>query len=493
MKLYLQGHDCSYAAQQMLLTIFPDERPEYPEGEPEGDCAVISFKKHAKHAQASCTIYRGDEKFFGTARVAISELYTDDLSETRHKNRLVKLAFYRAGVKLLGKKPAWGSITGIRPATLMAQLLHEGNSPRRATSQFAKIYDSTREKAQLCLSAAQMGETVRENLRERDICLYIGIPFCPTRCAYCSFVSQAIERSIHLIEPFLQTLLLEMEATAKIVRELDLRILAVYVGGGTPTTLSASQLDIMCQKLHECFDLSSCSEITVEAGRPDTVSRDKIETLLKHGVTRLSINPQTMNNDILKTIGRNHTAEDILSAVDVVRDVGDFVLNMDLIAGLPHDDGKIFSQTLDSILEIAPQNITVHTLAHKKGSALLLEGNEHTRSEIVGAMLEETATRLTAAGYEPYYLYRQKFTSGGFENIGWCKKGEENLYNVCIMEELCTIVAMGGGASTKMVSGGGKIKRFFCPKYPTQYIDAAQKVCDDKAQLRDFYENVYKW
>lgn len=489
MKLYLTGHDCKYAVQQILLTLFPDERPEYPEGEPTGDCAVISFKKHESHAQTTCTIYKDGKKYFGTARVSYGDLYADDLSELRHLNRIVKLAFYRAGIKLLQKKPDWGSITGIRPATLMAQMLSDGASPKSATSQFIKTYDTTRDKAQLCLNSAIVGENVKKSLLPRDICLYIGIPFCPTRCAYCSFVSQAVAKSMHMIEPFLQALLVEMDATAKMVRELDLRIISVYVGGGTPTTLSASQLDVLCKKLHSCFDLSHCTELTVEAGRPDTVTREKIETLYRHGVTRLSINPQTMDDDILKIIGRNHTAQDILDAVDIVRSVGDFEINMDLIAGLPKDDGKIFSKTLDSILAIDPDNITIHTLAHKKGTALLLGGNEHIAPETVGNMLDEASERLHSKGYSPYYLYRQKFTSGGYENVGWSKKGHDNLYNICIMEELCTIIAMGGGASTKLVNKG-KIERFFCPKYPKEYIEGTEKVCADKEKIREFYDRM---
>ena len=404
--------------------------------------------------------------------------------------RLVKLSFYRAAVSQSGYRPAWGSITGIRPAKLMTALLEHGLSERAALTEFMRLYDTDFDKAKLCLAASRASADAAAGLAERDVCLYIGIPFCPTRCAYCSFVSQSVAKSLGLIEPFLAALRREMEATAETVARLGLRVRAVYVGGGTPTTLSPEQLGRLCSWLGELFDLGACSEICVEAGRPDTVTEEKLAVLRGGGVGRISINPQTMSDEVLRLIGRGHTAADIVRAYETARDVGGFIINMDLIAGLPGDTTESFSHTLTEVLALGPENITVHNLALKKGSAITLSGAPQATADDVAAELRETQRRLSAAGYVPYYLYRQKFTSGGFENVGWCKKGCENLYNVCIMEELCSIIAMGGGASTKLVSPTGRIERIFCPKYPKEYIEGIDKVCAAKKGIEVFYHAI---
>ncbi len=255
-----------------------------------------------------------------------------------------------------------------------------------------------------------------------------------------------------LIDPFVAALFREKEvrATAAEVRALGLRVVSIYMGGGTPTTLSAPQLDALCALLAEEFDLSALREYTVEAGRPDTITDEKLAVLHRHGVDRISVNPQTMSDAVLDAIGRRHTAADIVDALGKVRAAGGFDVNMDLIAGLPSDTPEGFNETLARVLALAPENITVHTLSLKKGSRITLEGAALPTAAEVAAMLD-AAQRLTAAGYSPYYLYRQKFMSGGFENVGWAKGGRTNLYNICIMEELCSILAMGGGGSTKLI------------------------------------------
>jgi oxygen-independent coproporphyrinogen-3 oxidase len=339
-------------------------------------------------------------------------------------------------------------------------------------------------------------DTTRQTLKamagldSRDICLYVGIPFCPTRCAYCSFVSQSVEKSIKLIEPFMQALRQEISATARQIKALGLRVVAIYMGGGTPTTLSAKQLDELCGWLEQDFDLSALREYTVEAGRPDTITVDKLKVLRCHGVDRLSVNPQTMDDGVLQLIGRKHTAADIISALESVRQVGGFAVNMDLIAGLPGDNLEQFRYTLDKVLALAPENITVHTLSLKKGSRITLEGSPIPDGQQVSAMLDLAGERLKAEGYSPYYLYRQKFMSGGFENVGWTKEGYVNLYNICIMEEICSVVAMGGGGSTKLIKAGdGRNIRLVAPKYPLEYIENIEKTCSDKIKISEFYKD----
>lgn len=489
MKLYLYGHDYKYAVEQMLLTLYPEERPEYPEGRPEGDRMEIRLGSGEKYVTATCAIYR-DKKIWRGRTAAKKEALSEPLLLDRVCQRLIKNAMYKASLAAGLPRPVWGALTGVRPGKLFCGLLNAGMDEKTALKRFAEEYDVSPERALLCLDTSRETLKAMAETGGRDVCLYVGIPFCPTRCAYCSFVSQSVEKSMKLIPPFLQALCREMEATAEQIARLGLRVISVYMGGGTPTTLSAEQLEELCSRLEALFDLSAVREYTVEAGRPDTISEDKLRVLRAHGVDRVSVNPQTMSDAVLETIGRRHTAADILSALEQVRRVGGFAVNMDLIAGLPADTVQGFEETLDKVLALAPENITVHTLSLKKGSRITTEGAELPPAEAVGRMLELAGERLRAAGYEPYYLYRQKFMSGGFENVGWTKKGYKNLYNICIMEELCSIIAMGGGGSTKLIRrDGGRNIRLMAPKYPLEYINGIEKTCADKEKISEFYSD----
>ena len=491
MKLFLKNHTYKYALEQILLMMFPSQRPEYPEIPVSGDRCESTLSESNLYATASCRLFLDGSVFSAQARVLRAEL-TDDLKRDRLLQKIIKQSFYRASLKSGCIKPVWGSLTGIRPGKLFSGLLESGMSPRSAVSKFCRTYDVSPERANLCLATAKAGLHQKNLLHSGDICLYIGIPFCPTRCAYCSFVSQSVERSMGLIPPFLDALFAEIEATAKTVNRLSMRPISLYFGGGTPTTLTAKQLDLLCQKLESCFDLSSVREFTVEAGRPDTITMEKLDILNSHGTTRISVNPQSMENHVLDAIGRGHTSEDIVSALEIVRASGTMDVNMDLIAGLPSDTPAGFSRTLDAVLALKPENITVHTLSLKKGTRITL-GESHSSipsAADVGIMLDEAQERLSSSGYLPYYLYRQKFMSGGFENIGWCMPGHDNEYNICIMEELCGIISMGGGASTKLVSPGGRIERVFAPKYPKEYIENIDKTIAEKSKIEVFYSAI---
>lgn len=487
MRLYFRGHDCRYAAEQSLLMLFPGEKPEYPEGSPSGERCELSLSRGAKYTVCTALLLRSGAAFRGRAQAKNPDP-ADEYALRGCENRLVKLAFYRAALASGLPKPEWGSLSGVRPAKLMDAYLREGLSPRAAKGRFMREYFVSGSRAQLCLDAALAAQEAARSLDERDVCLYVGIPFCPTRCAYCSFVSQSVEKSMKLMEPFLDALLLDIRATAAETRRAGLRPVALYMGGGTPTTLSAAQLDRLCAALEREFDLSALREYTVEAGRPDTITAEKLRVLRAHGVGRVSVNPQTMSDSVLEAIGRRHTAQDIVDALALVRECGGFEVNMDLIAGLPTDTAGGFSRTLDAVLSLAPENVTVHTLSLKRGSGLTLAGRPLPEAGEVRAMLDEAMERLAGSGYAPYYLYRQKNMAGGFENVGWTKPGSENLYNICIMEELCSILAMGAGGSTKLVADGGKrIKRFIAPKYPQEYINAAPGFAAGKERIGEFY------
>ena len=489
MRLYLKGHEYKYAVEQMLLTLFPEEKIEYPQGRPDGDRMEISLHRGERFTTAGCTLVRGESRAFGRSAMQTPE-GLDDLSLESKRQRLVKNAMYRAALRAGREKPVWGALTGVRPGKLLEGFLQQGLSEREAARRFMEEFDVSPERTRLCLDASRHTMAAKAALGERDVCLYVGIPFCPTRCAYCSFVSQSVEKSMKLIPPFLDAMEREIRAVGRQVRELGLRPVSVYMGGGTPTTLSAAELERLCALLEECFDLTALGEYTVEAGRPDTITAEKLTVLRRHGVNRVSVNPQTMEDPVLEAIGRRHTAADILDALALTRQAGGFAVNMDLIAGLPGDSLPGFERTLERVLALAPENITVHTLSLKKGSRITLEGAALPTAEQVGAMLSLAEERLRPAGYEPYYLYRQKFMSGGFENVGWTKPGFENLYNICIMEELCSILAMGGGGSTKLIRpDGGRNIRLMAPKYPLEYIQSIEKTCADKAQIADFYRS----
>ena len=487
MRLYLSGHDYRYAVEQMLLTLYPSERPEYPGGKPEGERIELTMRKGEARVTVSCLLARGGRVTRAVAWAPLDKL-TDTLTRDRICQRLVKNALYRAALRAGHEKPVWGALTGVRPGKLLCALLRQESDEEKALARFREAYDVSPDRAALCLDTARQTLRAEASLTRRDVCLYIGIPFCPTRCAYCSFVSQSVEKSMALMEPFLDALFREIAATAEEVRALGLRPVSIYMGGGTPTTLSAGQLERLCAELERQFDLSALREYTVEAGRPDTIDEEKLRVLRAHGVDRVSVNPQTMRDEVLEAIGRRHSASDIVSALETVRAVGGFAVNMDLIAGLPSDSCAGFAETLERVLALAPENVTVHTLSLKKGSRLTLEGGELPSAEDVGRMLDLSRAKLRAAGYAPYYLYRQKFMSGGFENVGWARPGTENLYNICIMEELCSILAMGAGGSSKLVrTDGGRNTRLIAPKYPLEYCNAIDRTCQSKAQIRTFY------
>ena len=488
MKLILRGHAYKYAVEQMLLTMFPEERPEYPEGKVSGDRMEISLSRGAAMTTAVCRFYRGGELFRASdARRTVD--VTDELLIDRISQRLIKNAMYRAALKSGCTRPAWGALTGVRPGKLLAGIMNEGLSEEAAKNRFIREYDVSPERAELCRVTTRETLKAVKELEGNDVCLYVGIPFCPTRCAYCSFVSQSVEKSMKLIPPFMDALEKEITATAAQVKKLGLRVVSLYMGGGTPTTLNAYQLERLCCTLEREFDLSAMREYTVEAGRPDTITPEKMRVLREHGVDRVSVNPQTMDDRVLELIGRKHSAADIVTALEEVRAVGGFDVNMDLIAGLPGDSFEGFKDTVEKVIALGAENITIHTLSLKKGSRITLEDIPIPEAAEVSKMLDYAAQRLSEAGYAPYYLYRQKFMSGGFENVGWAKDGKVNLYNICIMEELCSIIAMGGGGSTKLIrQDSGRNIRLMAPKYPLEYIEKIDETCTEKQKISEFYQ-----
>ena len=489
MKLVLQGHDERYVVEQSLMNLFPGELPVYEPILPGDDTwAIISLREEDSRCHVTVELsihgkaapYSLDCPLSGT-----------DFEKEGQRRHAIARCFFLAARAVTGVTPPWGMLTGVRPDKPVTWALAEGKSPDQARAMLEDEYFVTRSRADLALETGAMALRASRRLVPKDIDLYVGIPFCPTRCAYCSFVSQSVERSFSLVPPYVDALIEEIKAGGRMVREQGLRVRAFYMGGGTPTSLTAEQMDRVLTAFEESFDILPCEEITVEAGRPDTITAEKLAVLKSHGVTRVSVNPQTMEDHVLRAIGRHHSAGDIEAAMELVDKFGFPHVNMDLIAGLPEDTPEGFRRSLDRCLSFGTDNVTVHTLALKKGSRILTEGLTIPGPEAVSEMLDYAAPVLRQAGYAPYYLYRQKYMSGSFENVGWSKSGAECWYNIDIMSELCSILSFGAGGSTKMVEPGtNHIERVFNLKYPKEYTERPEKGLANQAAFAAFYENL---
>ena len=341
----------------------------------------------------------------------------------------------------------------------------------------------TPERRELAIDCSVSTVRAAHLLEETDVSLYVGIPFCPTRCAFCSFVSRTVGKKTELLEPYLTALLKEIQVTGKLLAESGRMVRTIYIGGGTPSTLSTPQMIKLLDTIRESFDLSRCIEFTVEGGRPDTLDPEKLQAILDHGADRMSINPQTMEDHVLRACGRPHKAADVVRAYQEAAATGFKAINMDLIAGLPNDTVEGFKQSLDTVAALDPANITVHTLALKKGADLFEKRVSLPTAEEVTEMVAYANETLRALGYKPYYLYRQKYMSGSFENVGWSRDNLDCLYNIYMMEEVHTIISLGGGGMNKVNLPGGKIERFHNPKFPEQYIEMLDSVLSQKEEL----------
>ncbi len=490
MKLIFRGHNDRYAVEQSLLAFFPNERPVYEDAAAGENHAIVTLSTGKTYTTATTKIIYDGKMARGISRTIIDPTL-DEYAAERERQQALKLSFFKAARDITGHTPSWGALTGIRPGKVAARFLEEGKSEAQTDRILRDTYFVSPARRRLAIETAQAGIKAQQELQPNEISLYVGIPFCPTRCAYCSFVSASVEKSFGLIEPYLDVLLQEITEAARMVQETGLKIKSFYMGGGTPTTLSAQQMDRLLQHLNRSFDLSNCVEYCIEAGRPDTIDRDKLQVLLDNGADRISVNPQSMEDHVLQAIGRRHSAEDIIRIMELVASMNFPHVNMDLIAGLPEDTPEGFCRTLDKCLTFGADNITVHTLSLKKGSRILLEGSKIPDAEAVGKMLDYADPTLRGAGFDPYYLYRQKYMSGSFENVGWCKPGAEGLYNIYIMEELHSILSLGAGGSTKMVDArAGHIERVFHAKFPKEYIQRVDKRQENIESFRTFHEHM---
>ena len=409
----------------------------------------------------------------------------------QEKERKLSVLLYNILCRATEKRPPWGILTGVRPARLyLATVKQMGKEA--ANRYFREELLVSPKKISLCEAVAEREDIIIKSSASRDFSLYISIPFCPSRCSYCSFVSHSVESAAKLIPDYIDHLCREIEITANKARAANLHLKTIYMGGGTPTTLSAEELKRVIDKVFECFDTSKVSEFTVEAGRPDTITEEKLKVIKQSGVTRISVNPQTLCDDVLKAIGRKHTSRQFYDAFSLARKAGLNNINCDLIAGLPTDDIKGFSYTLSEIIKLSPESITVHALSMKRAANI---NQNSEKSDILADTFAWDAVSLAAEtlnknGYLPYYTYRQSKTVGNLENVGYSKEGYEGLYNVFIMDETHTILAVGASAVTKLRSDtSGEIKRIFNYKYPYEYINHFDKLMEEKQQIECFFNN----
>ena len=477
MKLYLTGHTDRYALEQLQLCLFPLEPMEYCETPFRGDGAVSRLSYGEKFLTATAKITRN-----GVTTRAVQRLSREKETYALRR-RILQRSYYLAALPHLPAPPPWGALSGVRPTKLTTRHLLEGGTPESADRLMRDTFFVSPERRALCVRASLATVQAAALLEPEDVSVYIGIPFCPTRCAYCSFVSQTAGSAGQLLAPYLRCLLREVETVGEALKQAGRRVRTLYIGGGTPTVLSTPQIKLLMETVNRHFDRSRLIEYTVEGGRPDTLDPEKLKTIRDLGANRVSINPQTMNDAVLRGVGRCHTAAQVEQSFAQAVEAGFRSINMDLIAGLPGDDPDSFRDSLERVLALDPSNVTVHTLALKKGADLFEKRGGLPTQAQVEQMAKTANETLSARGYQPYYLYRQKYMSGSLENVGWARDGDICLYNVYLMEELHSILALGGGAVSKRMLSETKLERQCNPKYPKEYVERIEEVLRAKREL----------
>lgn len=424
----------------------------------------------------------------GKLSVTVSDNYTvhkessDVCEPSDYENELCRL-LCRCMEKHGHNPLPWGILTGVRPVKYIRSIYETCDNAEDYIRNTLLVSDR---KLKLANDVIRLQKPVLDTLCLKKISLYVSIPFCPSRCSYCSFVSASGEGALKLTDDYFELLLGELDIYADIVKRFSLEVDTVYIGGGTPTMLSATQLDRLIDKLGE-FDIANIREFTAEAGRPDTITEDKLRALKNGGVRRISINPQSMNDSVLQAGGRRHTVKQVCEAFDIARKVGFDCINSDIIAGLPAETEQSFEQSLKRLCNLSPENITVHTLSLKRSSALFRQFGDDIGKGAEN-MTDTAYDMLTEKGYLPYYLYRQKNIADNLENVGYCKEAYESIYNICIMEDVQTILAAGCGASTKLFDGKN-ILRVINYKYPYEYISRFELMNERKRKIEDFFES----
>ncbi len=486
MKICNKNNSFKYELEKLCRIFLPFDKIYFTEDlETDNIYAVTRRENGENNTVLSAELHIGDKKAF------YSDMVENDAEDYEKEcERVLAVQLFNCFTELTGYKPQWGILTGVRPAKLYSRLTSQYGGDY-ADRYFKEKFLTADNKINLCREVGKSEQAITAVSSRDSFSLYISIPFCPTRCAYCSFVSHSVDKAEKLIPQYLEKLIEELAVTAKIAKDNKLKLLSVYIGGGTPTTLSSEQMERLMTAVKDNFDLSGILEYTVEAGRPDTITKDKLEVIKRLGATRISINPQTMNDEVLDIIGRRHTTEQTLTAFATAREVGFDNINMDLIAGLPHDTVDSFINTVDRVIKLNPESITVHSLSLKRASNLNQNNilPEFDSGIAASRMVDYAHTALSKNGIVPYYMYRQSKTVGNLENVGYSLIGKESFYNVYIMDETHTILACGASAVTKLREPGGSyIERIFNFKYPYEYINNFSEILSRKDRITTFYD-----
>ncbi len=469
MKLICTDNISKYYLQSLCLLYFPGSK--FSENEcvtDETPVVTVSLTESEGFATAYAEIKIGEQ----SASAQATEKYKVSSTAIKVQKIAVGKAVFAAGEQFFGYTPAWGILTGIRPSKISRQIYAQQNDAAKTRKVLRDEYFLYPKKAALLTNITINEQKIIDRLEKDSCSLYISIPFCPTRCAYCSFVSFATKRLLSMIPDYIDRLLRDLDVVFAQIKKHGLKLKTIYIGGGTPTTLSADMLSLIFEKIEEYIDPFTLDEFSLEAGRPDTITSEKLAVAAANGVTRISINPQTLNEAVLNQIGRFHTVDQFYKSYDMARNSGIKYINTDLIVGLPGDSHRSFVRTMDNIVKLAPDNITIHTFCVKKAADLAHSAGIYSSAGgDVQKSVDYSQLRAKSNGYIPYYLYRQKNSVSNLENVGFAKPGAEGLYNIYIMEEVHHIFAVGAGAVTKLVAGDkNRMLRIFMDKYPYEYL-----------------------
>lgn len=486
MTIILENNDFKYETEAVVKIFLPAMHFAfvYDKTYVSDDFCHTKLRVGKKYTYAFAYVKIGDN----IRRKSSKRIANTDADYTQKCETALCRSLYICLQSITGKECKWGMLTGVRPAKLVRQFFDKGYSESEIIDILKSRFFVSDEKIKLVFDIYKLQKNCVEFSSPQKFSLYVSIPFCPTRCSYCSFISHSVESSKKLIDEYTVLLNKELKIIADYAKRYNLKAETVYFGGGTPTSLTANQLEELFVTIENNFDLSCVREYTVEAGRPDTITQDKLQTIKSHGIQRISVNPQSTNDNVLKAIGRNHTARDFFAGYKLARKIGFDCINTDLIAGLPCDDLQSFEKTLNDMLQIAPENITIHSLTLKKSAKMYENGSEGFLSN-VSTMLDTAFEKLTKSNYLPYYIYRQKNTSENLENVGYSLKGKECLYNIYIMDDTRTILGAGCGASSKLVRTEFDMKRFFNFKYPFEYIRDFDLMNEKKKAIAEFFDN----
>lgn len=488
----IEGHDFVYQVEDVIKLFFKDLEINYLEDEPPENQRGVFILSRINPCNDGFSVFTGlwvDGVKNGDVHMMLpikTVLTKEDHRERKLLKREVKRQIFMVLKKYSGKELPWGILTGIRPAKIVYELLEEGKEKEAVITRLKDYYFLREKKAELIYSVAKAEYELLKKACPDMVSIYIGIPFCPSRCLYCSFTSNPVDKYTHVVGKYVDTLMSEIKYAARVVEEKGWRVQNIYIGGGTPTSMGSEYIEALLTCVENLFNLSFIEEYTLEAGRPDSINIEKLKAIKKSSVNRISINPQTMNDPILEAIGRNHNSEDVLRAFYSAREIGFDNINMDVIVGLPGESPEMFENSLERLGELGPESLTVHTMAVKRASRLKDEiDNYKMISENEAEYMVDIAAQYAASmGMRPYYLYRQKNILGNLENIGYSKPGRESMYNIQIMEERQTIIALGAGAVTKVVYGAeDRIERAFNVKNVEEYLKRVDEMIERKRVL----------